>query len=408
MLADVVWNMAHLSAIQILCKARQPHNDHTSRAPRRKHSYFSPLKEQSYIQANAETSGTVVGATHAFTHRIVMDHSDDPSLAEHGSDTPRNAAFQDNSVPLAQVELQFDPAKSLQEQSERSASGVLDNILSGLKSLSQPLTDALAPLLEDKVFRGQLEERYAKLERNTELRQKVAMDLLHALGSAQETENCGHDGVSSTGHDGEESLGLLQPGSNHVGQHAPRAGSPTSLEDRLSQEGARTGTTTWHCPVQLCMRPPNGHADWAVDEVHPDCLVATSDLSPGSMATCMTRLRGDPRVSCRVVRVAGSECLAGREAGTIHGVTVTEAEARSSDGTEREIVYWLVKQAWRGEVKAGSQMKGGSDGLSALEMRIGSRGGSVYFLVQRGGRQGENRDECIGSARPDGDVSPAG
>ncbi|KAK4068509.1 hypothetical protein Purlil1_13787 [Purpureocillium lilacinum] len=169
-----------------------------------------------------------------------MDRSDDPSLAEHGSDTPRNAASQDDSVPLAQVELQFDPTKSLQGRPERSASGDLDNILSGLKSLSQPLTDALAPLLEDKAFRGQLEERYVKLKRNTELRQKVAMELLHALGSVQETENCGHDGVSSTGHDSEKSLGLLQPGSNLVGQHAPRAGSPTSPEERLSQEGAVT------------------------------------------------------------------------------------------------------------------------------------------------------------------------
>lgn len=167
-----------------------------------------------------------------------MDRSGGSSLAEHGSDTPRNAASQDNSVPLAQVELQFDPTKSLQERSERSASGDLDNILNGLKSLSQPLTDALAPLLEDKAFRVQLEERYVRLERTTELRQKVAMDLLHALGSVQETENCAYDGISSTGHDSEESLGPLHSGSNCAGHHAAQAGPPPSPKDRPGREGA--------------------------------------------------------------------------------------------------------------------------------------------------------------------------
>lgn len=167
-----------------------------------------------------------------------MDRSDDPALPERGSDAPRTAASQGNSLPQAQVELQIDHTKSQQERPENSASGGLANILSGLQSLSQPLTDALAPLLEDKAFRVQLEERYVRLERTTELRQKVAMDLLHALGSVQETENCAYDGISSTGHDSEESLGPLHSGSNCAGHHAAQAGPPPSPKDRPGREGA--------------------------------------------------------------------------------------------------------------------------------------------------------------------------
>lgn len=113
-----------------------------------------------------------------------MDRSGGSSLAEHGSDTPRNAASQDNSVPLAQVELQFDPTKSLQERSERSASGDLDNILNGLKSLSQPLTDALAPLLEDKAFRGQLDQPTIGMPRSESLHRSKVPPLISCLGES--------------------------------------------------------------------------------------------------------------------------------------------------------------------------------------------------------------------------------
>lgn len=83
-------------------------------------------------------------------------------------------------------------------QMDSSVSGPAGDLRVGLQSLSQPFREALAPFLEDEKSRAQVEQRFRELERNKPLRQASALELLHALGSIEQTDNEEHEGAQNT------------------------------------------------------------------------------------------------------------------------------------------------------------------------------------------------------------------
>ncbi|RYP70254.1 hypothetical protein DL771_005557 [Monosporascus sp. 5C6A] len=68
-----------------------------------------------------------------------------------------------------------------------------DELMVGLQGLPQPLQEALTPYLEDETFGAQLQERFAELKSNTQLRQESALDLLNALGLEEEIGKADHN-----------------------------------------------------------------------------------------------------------------------------------------------------------------------------------------------------------------------
>lgn len=122
-----------------------------------------------------------------------------------------------------------------QEEKDRSASGPAGDLTAGLHSLSQPFQEALAPFLEDEKSRAQVEQRFRELERNTHLRQASALDLLHALGSIEETDNEEHEGAQNTTSCGDGDVaGLTAFGNDGTNQGDDSLEPPFSPEDQLS------------------------------------------------------------------------------------------------------------------------------------------------------------------------------
>jgi hypothetical protein len=84
---------------------------------------------------------------------------------------------------------------------------------------------------------ARLKEQFSELESNIHLRQECALDLLHVLGSIEETDNEGHEAVQNTTSQRGGDLPVLTPsGYDGADQGNASPKPPSSPEDQSSPE----------------------------------------------------------------------------------------------------------------------------------------------------------------------------